>query len=206
MAAGARTTAIAAARTGQCRRWQRSVRRAQRRPGAAPDAGSGPSGGTARTARPGRRRPGCGAPPTTAWPKRSSRCSTELGGRNPGTITWRARCRWRVPGRLPRRPQAYPAPGARRSHLLSRCARLLARRAGTTRAATSCTLLGTGRRRAGPPCPAGPRPVVCAHAVDGKRRSGRHGAANFKKAIRWLQLAGEQGLAEAWYALSRIYT
>ena len=29
--------------------------------------------------------------------------------------------------------------------------------------------------------------------------------ANFKKAIRWLTLAGEQGLAEAWYALSRIY-
>jgi len=31
------------------------------------------------------------------------------------------------------------------------------------------------------------------------------GVANFKKAIRWLTLAGEQGLAEAWYALSRIY-
>ena len=29
--------------------------------------------------------------------------------------------------------------------------------------------------------------------------------ANFKKAIRWLTLAGEQGLAEGWYALSRIY-
>ncbi|SFB77343.1 SEL1-like repeat protein [Massilia yuzhufengensis] len=40
--------------------------------------------------------------------------------------------------------------------------------------------------------------------VDGRRVAG-HGAANFKKAIRWLSLAGEQGLAEAWYALSRIY-
>jgi TPR repeat protein len=40
--------------------------------------------------------------------------------------------------------------------------------------------------------------------VDGRRVAGR-GAANFKKAIRWLTLAGEQGLAEAWYALSRIY-
>jgi len=29
--------------------------------------------------------------------------------------------------------------------------------------------------------------------------------ANFKKAIRWLTLAGEQGLAQGWYALSRIY-
>ena len=41
--------------------------------------------------------------------------------------------------------------------------------------------------------------------VDGARVQGGTGAANFKKAIRWLLLAGEQGLAEAWYALSRIY-
>jgi hypothetical protein len=41
--------------------------------------------------------------------------------------------------------------------------------------------------------------------VDGRRVAAGPGAANFKKAIRWLQLAGEQGLAEAWYALSRIY-
>ncbi|WP_159628170.1 tetratricopeptide repeat protein [Massilia puerhi] len=44
--------------------------------------------------------------------------------------------------------------------------------------------------------------------VDGRRctvgASQAH-VANFKKAIRWLTLAGEQGLAEAWYALSRIY-
>ncbi|MFL6672107.1 MAG: tetratricopeptide repeat protein, partial [Massilia sp.] len=41
--------------------------------------------------------------------------------------------------------------------------------------------------------------------VDGKRVAAGAGSANFKKAIRWLTLAGEQGLAEAWYALSRIY-
>ena len=41
--------------------------------------------------------------------------------------------------------------------------------------------------------------------VDGKRIPGSHGAANFKKSVRWLTQAGEQGLAEAWYALSRIY-
>jgi TPR repeat protein len=41
--------------------------------------------------------------------------------------------------------------------------------------------------------------------VDGKRITAGAGSANFKKAIRWLTLAGEQGLAEAWYALSRIY-
>jgi hypothetical protein len=41
--------------------------------------------------------------------------------------------------------------------------------------------------------------------VDGKRIAAGNGSANFKKAIRWLTLAGEQGLAQAWYALSRIY-
>jgi TPR repeat protein len=41
--------------------------------------------------------------------------------------------------------------------------------------------------------------------IDGRRIPGNSGAANFKKAVRWLQQAGEQGLAEAWYALSRIY-
>ncbi|UVW28985.1 hypothetical protein [Massilia sp. H6] len=43
--------------------------------------------------------------------------------------------------------------------------------------------------------------------LDGRRiaNDSGGGAANFKKAIRWLTLAGEQGLAQAWYALSRIY-
>jgi len=41
--------------------------------------------------------------------------------------------------------------------------------------------------------------------IDGTRICAGAGSANFKKAIRWLTLAGEQGMAEAWYALSRIY-
>lgn len=43
--------------------------------------------------------------------------------------------------------------------------------------------------------------------IDGHRRLDASAApvANFRKAIRWLALAGEQGLAEAWFALSRIY-
>lgn len=41
--------------------------------------------------------------------------------------------------------------------------------------------------------------------VDGQRIAAGAGSANFKKAIRWLVLAGEQGLPQAWYALSRIY-
>jgi TPR repeat protein len=41
--------------------------------------------------------------------------------------------------------------------------------------------------------------------IDGHRIPDSTGAANFKKAVRWLLQAGEQGLAEAWYALSRIY-
>jgi TPR repeat protein len=41
--------------------------------------------------------------------------------------------------------------------------------------------------------------------IDGRRIPDGGAAANFKKAVRWLLQAGEQGLAEAWYALSRIY-
>ncbi len=41
--------------------------------------------------------------------------------------------------------------------------------------------------------------------ADGTRAEGGPVSANFKRAIRWLTMAGEQGLAEAWYALSRIY-
>jgi TPR repeat protein len=41
--------------------------------------------------------------------------------------------------------------------------------------------------------------------ADGARSERVAGSANYKKAIRWLTLAGEGGLADAWYALSRIY-
>ena len=41
--------------------------------------------------------------------------------------------------------------------------------------------------------------------VTGERLRQGIAAVNFKRAIRWLTLAGEQGLADAWYALSRIY-
>ena len=40
---------------------------------------------------------------------------------------------------------------------------------------------------------------------DGRRQVNGIAAVNFKRAIRWLTQAGEQGLADAWYALSRIY-
>lgn len=40
---------------------------------------------------------------------------------------------------------------------------------------------------------------------DGGRAFPGFGSANYKKAIRWLTVAGERGLAAAWYALSRIY-
>lgn len=42
--------------------------------------------------------------------------------------------------------------------------------------------------------------------AQGQRLAARSGAANFKRAVRWLTQAGEQGLAEAWFVLSRIYT
>lgn len=40
---------------------------------------------------------------------------------------------------------------------------------------------------------------------DGERVRDGIAAVNFKRAIRWLTQAGEQGLADAWFALSRIY-
>jgi TPR repeat protein len=41
--------------------------------------------------------------------------------------------------------------------------------------------------------------------ADGSRSSTGNGSAHYKKAVRWLTLAGEGGLADAWYALSRIF-
>jgi TPR repeat protein len=41
--------------------------------------------------------------------------------------------------------------------------------------------------------------------INGKRITEIPGTANYKKAMRWLSMAGAQGLAEAWYGLSRIY-
>lgn len=41
--------------------------------------------------------------------------------------------------------------------------------------------------------------------INGKRVAEIPGTANYKKAMRWLSMAGEQGLAEAWYGLSRIF-
>ena len=40
---------------------------------------------------------------------------------------------------------------------------------------------------------------------NGQRTTKGAGATSFKKAIRWLRQAGEQGMAKAWYALSQIY-
>lgn len=39
----------------------------------------------------------------------------------------------------------------------------------------------------------------------GTRLTTVRGLANYKKALRWLVVAGDQGLAEAWFATSRIY-
>ncbi|MTW09784.1 hypothetical protein GM658_04160 [Pseudoduganella eburnea] len=40
---------------------------------------------------------------------------------------------------------------------------------------------------------------------EGDRVESSRGAVNFKRALRWLAQAGEQGLADAWFAMSRIY-
>lgn len=41
--------------------------------------------------------------------------------------------------------------------------------------------------------------------ISGKRIASLPGAARYKEAIAWLRRAGEQGAAQAWYAISRIY-
>lgn len=89
--------------------------------------------------------------------------------------------------------------------LLSRCARALA--AGPLEHAAEQEMLRLRDLAAAEHDPHCQIAVGLWHArmhVDGTRVSGS-GSANFKKAIRWLTLAGEQGVAEAWYALSRIY-
>lgn len=40
---------------------------------------------------------------------------------------------------------------------------------------------------------------------EGDRVESTSGTVNFKRALRWLAQAGEQGLADAWFAMSRIY-
>ncbi|MGO4381749.1 tetratricopeptide repeat protein [Pseudoduganella sp. RAF19] len=42
--------------------------------------------------------------------------------------------------------------------------------------------------------------------TDGDRVDPGESTVNFKRALRWLARAGEQGLADAWFAMSRIYT
>ncbi|TWI63111.1 hypothetical protein IP91_03952 [Pseudoduganella lurida] len=44
-----------------------------------------------------------------------------------------------------------------------------------------------------------------AHMDEAGGRVPGHGCAQFKRAVRWLTLAGEQGVAAAWFVLSRIY-
>jgi TPR repeat protein len=41
--------------------------------------------------------------------------------------------------------------------------------------------------------------------TEGDRVENTAGTVNFKRALRWLAQAGEQGLADAWFAMSRIY-
>ena len=110
--------------------------------------------------------------------------------------------------------------------LLSRCARALVAEAGAAAGEAEAGGAGTGRADTGraealsaearhffelaaaehDPHAQFAVGLWCARMqVDGKRIAVGEGSANFKKAIRWLTLAGNQGLAEAWYALSRIY-
>ena len=86
--------------------------------------------------------------------------------------------------------------------LLSRCAQALAPTGGTE-SWQCCELAAHGGDRAAQLELGLGYARMDAH---GRRLAARNGAANFKRAVRWLTQAGEQGLAEAWFVLSRIYT
>ncbi|NHZ92532.1 hypothetical protein F2P45_26510 [Massilia sp. CCM 8733] len=116
--------------------------------------------------------------------------------------------------RLGTTPRAASGLGPADVTLLSRCARAMAAEAEAGRAATGRAEAVSAEARhffelaAAEHDPHAQFAVGlwCARMqVDGKRIAVGEGSANFKKAIRWLTLAGNQGLAEAWYALSRIY-
>ncbi|WP_338769651.1 hypothetical protein [Massilia sp. METH4] len=97
-------------------------------------------------------------------------------------------------------PAAW-AGSAAQARLLARCAELLAGEEGGDEAQRMRELAAA----------AGDRHAQLALGLqlaridaDGMRLP--HGCpASFKRAVRWLTLAGEQGMAEAWFALSRIY-
>ncbi len=108
---------------------------------------------------------------------------------------------------------AAPALAAADIKLLSRCARALDAAASSTGPANDAPAAERELRRFRELAAAGhdrhaqmALGLWCARMqADGTRTAVGAGSANFKKAIRWLTMAGEQGLAEAWYALSRIY-
>ncbi|MCC7598788.1 sel1 repeat family protein [Janthinobacterium sp. FW305-129] len=91
---------------------------------------------------------------------------------------------------------------AQQVRLLSRCAQALAP-GGDAEGWQCCELAAHGGDRAAQLELGLGYARMDAH---GQRLATRNGAANFKRAVRWLTQAGEQGLAEAWFVLSRIYT
>jgi hypothetical protein len=112
--------------------------------------------------------------------------------------------RWALP--LARRAIETEANGVqeRDAQLALRCARLLFD-AGESEGGEVARLLAFAGRH-------GDRQAQFAFGLwlaridaGGHRSAAIPGQANYKKAIRWLSLAAAQGLADAWYALSKIY-
>ena len=102
------------------------------------------------------------------------------------------------------------APAGAEALLLSRCAQALSATAdqGIAYGVDAVELRRMWEAAASAQEPHAQLAVGLWHArmqIDGTRICAGAGSANFKKAIRWLTLAGEQGMAEAWYALARIY-
>ena len=93
---------------------------------------------------------------------------------------------------------------ATQTSLLARCAKLLMQREDTDRSELEQFLEAAAND--------GDRESCLALGLwyarmdgDGHRLPGARGLANYKRALRWLTVAGEKGAADAWFAISRIY-
>jgi TPR repeat protein len=97
------------------------------------------------------------------------------------------------------------------ARLLSRCARAMAHDHGDAAVDGAAGVNGELQRMRELAAAGGDRDAQLALGLQLARmdaegaRLAHGGMANFKRAVRWLTLAGEQGLAGAWFALSRIY-
>lgn len=106
----------------------------------------------------------------------------------------------RIHGALTRRR----IPGKRELSLLTRCARAMMQ-TGETNLRLIERYLKIGSEGGDREAQLGLGLWIARMEANGQREKRIPGVANYKKAIRWLSLAADQGMPAAWFAISRIY-